>query len=206
MIFFVLVIFLGSFYLINLILAVVAMAYDEQNQATIEENLQKEEEFQAMLEQLKRQQEEAQVRDLLDPSLLCPYVDSSGLSLNVISSERSVFFRELILELFLCTMFKYLTPLQSTCSTLAGAFIHHCRCACFPFHHVVDSHVLMRINLHLRRLADVFIQSALQWIMHTFTHRRRCQPRRATASSSGAVRVRCLAQGHLNTQLGGAGE
>uniref|UniRef100_A0A672F887 Sodium channel protein n=1 Tax=Salarias fasciatus TaxID=181472 RepID=A0A672F887_SALFA len=58
MIFFVLVIFLGSFYLVNLILAVVAMAYDEQNQATIEEAQQKEEEFQAMLEQLKRQQEE----------------------------------------------------------------------------------------------------------------------------------------------------
>uniref|UniRef100_A0A8C6L8Y1 Sodium channel protein n=1 Tax=Nothobranchius furzeri TaxID=105023 RepID=A0A8C6L8Y1_NOTFU len=61
MIFFVLVIFLGSFYLINLILAVVAMAYDEQNQATIEEAQRKDEEFQAMLEQLKRQQEEAQV-------------------------------------------------------------------------------------------------------------------------------------------------
>ncbi|XP_077575286.1 sodium channel protein type 2 subunit alpha-like [Stigmatopora nigra] len=61
MIFFVLVIFLGSFYLVNLILAVVAMAYDEQNQATIEEAQQKEEEFQAMMEQLKRQQEEAQV-------------------------------------------------------------------------------------------------------------------------------------------------
>lgn len=60
MIFFVLVIFLGSFYLVNLILAVVAMAYDEQNQATIEEAQQKEEEFQAMLEQLKRQQQEAQ--------------------------------------------------------------------------------------------------------------------------------------------------
>ncbi|XP_071000312.1 sodium channel protein type 2 subunit alpha-like isoform X1 [Oncorhynchus clarkii lewisi] len=56
MIFFVLVIFLGSFYLINLILAVVAMAYDEQNQATIEEAQQKEEEFQ----KLKRQQEDAQ--------------------------------------------------------------------------------------------------------------------------------------------------
>ncbi|KAJ8012814.1 hypothetical protein DPEC_G00046780 [Dallia pectoralis] len=60
MIFFVLVIFLGSFYLVNLILAVVAMAYDEQNQSIIEEALQKEEEFQAMVEQLKRQQEEAQ--------------------------------------------------------------------------------------------------------------------------------------------------
>ncbi|XP_064862145.1 sodium channel, voltage-gated, type I-like, alpha isoform X2 [Oncorhynchus nerka] len=61
MIFFVLVIFLGSFYLINLILAVVAMAYDEQNQATMEEaQKKKEEEFQAMLEQLRRQQEDAQ--------------------------------------------------------------------------------------------------------------------------------------------------
>ncbi|XP_023277622.1 sodium channel protein type 2 subunit alpha-like [Seriola lalandi dorsalis] len=37
MVFFVLVIFLGSFYLVNLILAVVAMAYEEQNQATIAE-------------------------------------------------------------------------------------------------------------------------------------------------------------------------
>uniref|UniRef100_A0A663MSU6 Sodium channel protein n=1 Tax=Athene cunicularia TaxID=194338 RepID=A0A663MSU6_ATHCN len=61
MIFFVLVIFLGSFYLINLILAVVAMAYEEQNQATMEEAEQKEAEFQQMLEQLKKQQEEAQV-------------------------------------------------------------------------------------------------------------------------------------------------
>ncbi|XP_019409130.1 PREDICTED: sodium channel protein type 2 subunit alpha-like isoform X2 [Crocodylus porosus] len=60
MIFFVLVIFLGSFYLINLILAVVAMAYDEQNQATQEEAEQKEAEFQQMLEQLKKQQEAAQ--------------------------------------------------------------------------------------------------------------------------------------------------
>lgn len=61
MIFFVLVIFVGSFYLVNLILAVVAMAYEEQNQATIEEAQQKEAEFKAMLEQLKRQQEETQV-------------------------------------------------------------------------------------------------------------------------------------------------
>ncbi|KAM9347843.1 sodium channel, voltage-gated, type I-like, alpha [Symphorus nematophorus] len=60
MIFFVLVIFLGSFYLINLILAVVAMAYEEQSQATIQEAKEKDEEFKAMLEQLKRQQEEAQ--------------------------------------------------------------------------------------------------------------------------------------------------
>ncbi|KFV61231.1 Sodium channel protein type 2 subunit alpha, partial [Dryobates pubescens] len=60
MIFFVLVIFLGSFYLINLILAVVAMAYEEQNQATMVEAEQKEADLQQVLEQLRRQQEEAQ--------------------------------------------------------------------------------------------------------------------------------------------------
>nr|XP_033473383.1 sodium channel, voltage-gated, type I-like, alpha isoform X2 [Epinephelus lanceolatus] len=60
MIFFVLVIFLGSFYLINLILAVVAMAYEEQSQATQKEELEKEEEYKAMIDQLRRQQEDAQ--------------------------------------------------------------------------------------------------------------------------------------------------
>ncbi|KAM3607372.1 uncharacterized protein V6R79_006523 [Siganus canaliculatus] len=60
MIFFVLVIFLGSFYLINLILAVVAMAYEEQSQATIKEAEEKQEEYRAMIEQLRQQQEEAQ--------------------------------------------------------------------------------------------------------------------------------------------------
>lgn len=58
MIFFVVVIFLGSFYLINLILAVVAMAYAEQNQATIAEAKQKEEEYAQILEALKRREEE----------------------------------------------------------------------------------------------------------------------------------------------------
>uniref|UniRef100_A0A3Q3B869 Sodium channel protein n=1 Tax=Kryptolebias marmoratus TaxID=37003 RepID=A0A3Q3B869_KRYMA len=58
MIFFVVVIFLGSFYLINLILAVVAMAYAEQNAATISEAKQKEEEYAQMLEALKRREEE----------------------------------------------------------------------------------------------------------------------------------------------------
>ncbi|XP_016092338.1 sodium channel protein type 3 subunit alpha-like [Sinocyclocheilus grahami] len=60
MVFFVLVIFLGSFYLVNLILAVVAMAYEEQNQATIAEALQKEQEFQLAIEQLKKEQQAAQ--------------------------------------------------------------------------------------------------------------------------------------------------
>lgn len=61
MLFFVVIIFLGSFYLINLILAVVAMAYDEQNQASQREAIEKEEEFQRLLEQLKNQE---QVRHL----------------------------------------------------------------------------------------------------------------------------------------------
>ncbi|XP_056101961.1 sodium channel protein type 4 subunit alpha A [Rhinichthys klamathensis goyatoka] len=56
MIFFVVVIFLGSFYLINLILAVVAMAYDEQNAATLAEAIEKEEKFQRLLEQLRNQE------------------------------------------------------------------------------------------------------------------------------------------------------
>uniref|UniRef100_A0A8C1L4F9 Sodium channel protein n=1 Tax=Cyprinus carpio TaxID=7962 RepID=A0A8C1L4F9_CYPCA len=57
MIFFVVIIFLGSFYLINLILAVVAMAYAEQNEATIAEAKKKEEEYAKILEQLKKQAE-----------------------------------------------------------------------------------------------------------------------------------------------------
>ncbi|KAK1790070.1 hypothetical protein P4O66_002381 [Electrophorus voltai] len=56
MVFFVLVIFLGSFYLVNLILAVVAMAYEEQNQATIAEAWLKEKEFHLAMEQLRREQ------------------------------------------------------------------------------------------------------------------------------------------------------
>uniref|UniRef100_A0A8B9HRN3 Sodium channel protein n=1 Tax=Astyanax mexicanus TaxID=7994 RepID=A0A8B9HRN3_ASTMX len=61
MIFFVLVIFLGSFYLVNLILAVVAMAYEEQNQATIAEAWQKEREFQLAMEQLPKRNKEAEL-------------------------------------------------------------------------------------------------------------------------------------------------
>uniref|UniRef100_A0A6I8P302 Sodium channel protein n=1 Tax=Ornithorhynchus anatinus TaxID=9258 RepID=A0A6I8P302_ORNAN len=57
MIFFVLVIFLGSFYLVNLILAVVTMAYEEQNQATIAETEEKERKFREALEVLKKEHE-----------------------------------------------------------------------------------------------------------------------------------------------------
>ncbi|XP_064876957.1 sodium channel protein type 8 subunit alpha-like [Oncorhynchus nerka] len=86
MIFFVLVIFVGSFYLVNLILAVVAMAYEEQNQATMEEAEQKEAEFKAMLEQIKNQQEAAQVSI---PAAQDVGDDDGGGTLSCSSSEMS---------------------------------------------------------------------------------------------------------------------
>ncbi|CAB1341093.1 unnamed protein product, partial [Coregonus sp. 'balchen'] len=76
MVFFVVVIFLGSFYLVNLILAVVAMAYEEQNQATIQEAWQKEREFQLAMECLKKEAQKAQdTESLMSPEL------SPGLAL-----------------------------------------------------------------------------------------------------------------------------
>uniref|UniRef100_A0A8C4M6U0 Sodium channel protein n=1 Tax=Equus asinus asinus TaxID=83772 RepID=A0A8C4M6U0_EQUAS len=77
MIFFVVIIFLGSFYLINLILAVVAMAYAEQNEATLAEDQEKEEEFQQMMEKFKKQQEElekvwTQGAEAKDPGISLP--------------------------------------------------------------------------------------------------------------------------------------
>uniref|UniRef100_A0A8C1RMP5 Sodium channel protein n=1 Tax=Cyprinus carpio TaxID=7962 RepID=A0A8C1RMP5_CYPCA len=71
MVFFVLVIFLGSFYLVNLILAVVAMAYEEQNQATIAEALQKEQEFQRAMEQLKKEQQVLDSSSFTSKRTLC---------------------------------------------------------------------------------------------------------------------------------------
>ncbi|NXN99516.1 SCN5A protein, partial [Rhinopomastus cyanomelas] len=70
MLFFMLVIFLGSFYLVNLILAVVAMAYEEQNQATIAETEEKERKFREAMEMLKKEQE----------ALAAKGVDSMSLS------------------------------------------------------------------------------------------------------------------------------
>lgn len=72
MVFFVVVIFLGSFYLINLILAVVAMAYEEQNQATIAEACQKEREFQLAMEMLKKEQQVNWLRskDVVGPAII----------------------------------------------------------------------------------------------------------------------------------------
>ena len=65
------------------------------------------------------------------------------------------------------------------------------------------------IHLHSGGFADAFIQRDLQPFIHTciFIHIRRwCRQRRVTASLTGAVRVRCVAQGHLDTMLGGAGD
>ena len=67
-------------------------------------------------------------------------------------------------------------------------------------------------QMYMDCIYTVLFSPALQYCLtftihtHTFTHRRRSQPCRATASSLGAVGVRCLAQAHLNTQLGGAGD
>lgn len=81
MIFFVLVIFLGSFYLVNLILAVVTMAYEEQNQATIDEIEAKEKKYQETLEILRAEQEVSEgwtfVKSFVGRSQLGRYLDQS---------------------------------------------------------------------------------------------------------------------------------
>nr|XP_056713191.1 sodium channel protein type 5 subunit alpha-like [Euleptes europaea] len=63
MLFFVLVIFLGSFYLVNLILAVVTMAYEEQSKATIAETEAKERKFREAMELLKKEHEELTAKE-----------------------------------------------------------------------------------------------------------------------------------------------
>uniref|UniRef100_A0AAY4BFG7 Sodium channel protein n=1 Tax=Denticeps clupeoides TaxID=299321 RepID=A0AAY4BFG7_9TELE len=88
MVFFVLVIFLGSFYLVNLILAVVAMAYDEQNQATIREVQQKEDDFQALMEQIKKQ-EEAQAPATVPPLPLTKGMRKSTSDASKLSSKSA---------------------------------------------------------------------------------------------------------------------
>ena len=55
----------------------------------------------------------------------------------------------------------------------------------------------------LWHLADAFIQSDLQQFIHRVSYRRQSQPHRATASSSGAVRVKFLSQADLDKKLGG---
>ncbi|XP_061852662.1 sodium channel protein type 5 subunit alpha isoform X3 [Colius striatus] len=82
MLFFMLVIFLGSFYLINLILAVVAMAYEEQNQATIAETEEKERKFREAMEMLKKEQEALAAKGIDSMSL-------SSLEMSPLSSKTA---------------------------------------------------------------------------------------------------------------------
>ncbi|XP_034416586.1 sodium channel protein type 2 subunit alpha-like [Cyclopterus lumpus] len=88
MVFFVVVIFLGSFYLVNLILAVVAMAYEEQNQATIAEASQKEREFQVAMEMLKKEQQVAAQKLLDSDSIVSPDTSPFGLPLDRVEDRR----------------------------------------------------------------------------------------------------------------------
>ncbi|XP_029283723.1 LOW QUALITY PROTEIN: sodium channel protein type 5 subunit alpha-like, partial [Cottoperca gobio] len=88
MVFFVVVIFLGSFYLVNLILAVVAMAYEEQNQATISEACQKEREFQVAMERLKKEQQAAAQKLLDSDSMMSPDLSPFGLPLDGMEERR----------------------------------------------------------------------------------------------------------------------
>ncbi|XP_061777404.1 sodium channel protein type 4 subunit alpha-like isoform X2 [Nerophis ophidion] len=88
MVFFVVVIFLGSFYLVNLILAVVAMAYEEQNQATIAEASQKEREFQLAVEHLKKEQQAAMLKALDSDSIMSPEVSPFGPPLDIMEERR----------------------------------------------------------------------------------------------------------------------
>ncbi|NWX40296.1 SCN5A protein, partial [Steatornis caripensis] len=62
--FFMLVIFLGSFYLVNLILAVVTMAYEDQNKATIAETEAKERKFREAMELLQKEQESLAIKGM----------------------------------------------------------------------------------------------------------------------------------------------
>ncbi|XP_055364044.1 sodium channel protein type 4 subunit alpha-like isoform X4 [Betta splendens] len=88
MVFFVVVIFLGSFYLVNLILAVVAMAYEEQNQATIAEACQKEREFQQAMEILKKEQQVASQKAPDSDSLMSPDLSPFGPPLDTLEERR----------------------------------------------------------------------------------------------------------------------
>ncbi|GAB0185002.1 sodium channel protein type 5 subunit alpha-like [Grus japonensis] len=84
--FFMLVIFLGSFYLVNLILAVVTMAYEDQNKATIAETEAKERKFREAMELLQKEQESLAIKgiDILSISSF----EASSLSTKEIK-ERS---------------------------------------------------------------------------------------------------------------------
>ena len=66
-------------------------------------------------------------------------------------------------------------------------------------HHLINASDQLQLQLQLGHLADAFIQSDLHRLIHALTHRRQSQTCKGTASSSGAVRVKCLAQGRVRT-------
>uniref|UniRef100_A0A8D0HSX7 Sodium channel protein n=1 Tax=Sphenodon punctatus TaxID=8508 RepID=A0A8D0HSX7_SPHPU len=88
MLFFVLVIFLGSFYLVNLILAVVTMAYEEQNKATIAETEAKERKFWEAMEMLKKEQE---VHKLFPVGVCVSQAAYPSLSICSLSQSHNLF-------------------------------------------------------------------------------------------------------------------
>nr|XP_041570205.1 sodium channel protein type 5 subunit alpha [Taeniopygia guttata] len=85
-VFFMMVIFLGSFYLVNLILAVVTMAYEDQNKATIAETEAKERKFREAMELLQKEQESLGIKGIDILSLTS--LEASSLSPKEIK-ERS---------------------------------------------------------------------------------------------------------------------
>ncbi|NWR53182.1 SCN5A protein, partial [Regulus satrapa] len=86
-VFFMMVIFLGSFYLVNLILAVVTMAYEDQNKATIAETEAKERKFREALELLQKEQESLGIKEIDIPSLSS--FEASSLSPKEIKERRN---------------------------------------------------------------------------------------------------------------------
>ncbi|KFQ27294.1 Sodium channel protein type 5 subunit alpha, partial [Merops nubicus] len=89
MLFFMLVIFLGSFYLVNLILAVVAMAYEEQNQATIAETEEKERKFREAMEMLKKEQEVSKLYDVISSAKGIDSMSLSSLEMSPLASKNA---------------------------------------------------------------------------------------------------------------------
>ena len=82
--------------------------------------------------------------------------------------------------------FQYLKHIEQSMCTGKPAIARHI------LHGSIEHQQTLQ-NVHSGHLADAFIQA------HTFTHRRWSQPCKPTASSSGAVEVRCLAQGQLDS-------
>ncbi|XP_053914076.1 sodium channel protein type 5 subunit alpha-like [Cuculus canorus] len=85
--FFMLVIFLGSFYLVNLILAVVTMAYEDQNKATIAETEAKERKFREAMELLQKEQESLGIKGI--DILSINSFEASSLSPKEIKGRRN---------------------------------------------------------------------------------------------------------------------